>query len=79
LICAFTQALLEGESQSTADAAVKIKLIAPPLYVMTTMTLDKEYGIEALNKAIAAVGAAITAKGSVLLSSRSTLQYYLLS
>ena len=59
----FHQALLEGENQGTPDAVVKIKLIAPPLYVMTTMALDKEYGIEVLNKAIATVNEKVIAKG----------------
>jgi translation initiation factor 2 subunit 1 len=62
-IDAIRSALVEGEAQSTPDAVVKIKLIAPPLYVMSTLSLDKDYGIEVLNKAIAAVGVAITAKG----------------
>jgi translation initiation factor 2 subunit 1 len=64
-IDAIKAALLEGESKGTPEAIVKIKLIAPPLYVMTTMSLDKEYGIDTLNKSIAAVGAMITAKGYV--------------
>ena len=37
----------------TEDAPVKIKLVAPPLYVMTTTTLEKEIGVDLLNKAIA--------------------------
>ena len=48
------------------ETPVKIKLVAPPLYVMTTMSLDKDYGIEVLNKAIASVGTTITAKGYAL-------------
>ncbi len=31
---------------------MKIKLVAPPLYVMVTTSLEKEAGIELLNKAI---------------------------
>lgn len=60
-IDAVKEALLAGEATGKEDAPVKIKLIAPPLYVMTTMSLDKDYGIEVLNKAIAAVGETITA------------------
>uniref|UniRef100_A0A7N0V3Q5 Uncharacterized protein n=1 Tax=Kalanchoe fedtschenkoi TaxID=63787 RepID=A0A7N0V3Q5_KALFE len=33
---------------------VIIKLVAPPLYVLTTQTLDKEQGISVLSKAITA-------------------------
>ena len=61
-IDAVKEALLAGEAAGREDAPVKIKLIAPPLYVMTTMSLDKDYGIEVLNGAIAAVGETITAK-----------------
>lgn len=37
---------------------MKIKLIAPPLYVMITTALDKDLGIQRLNDAIAAVSLA---------------------
>ncbi len=30
------------------DCAVRMKLVAPPLYVLTTQTLDKNQGIEVL-------------------------------
>lgn len=62
-IDAIKEALLEGESKSVAEAPVKIKLIAPPMYVMTTMTLDKEIGVETLNTAIEAIAVLIRAKG----------------
>lgn len=62
-IDAIKEALLIGESKGVSDAPVKIKLIAPPLYVMTTMSVDKEYGISVLNKAIEAIGETIRAKG----------------
>lgn len=62
-IDAIKEALLEGESLSVSEAPVKIKLIAPPMYVMTTMTLDKEIGVATLNKAIEAIAVLIRAKG----------------
>jgi translation initiation factor 2 subunit 1 len=40
-----------------------LELIAPPMYVMTTMTLDKEIGVATLNKAIEAIAVLIRAKG----------------
>ena len=40
-----------AESHSTEDCPVKMKLIAPPLYVLTTQTLDKNQGVEVLNQA----------------------------
>ena len=31
----------KAEAAGNADCPVKIKLVAPPLYVLTTQTLDK--------------------------------------
>ena len=36
----------------TDDCPVQMKLVAPPLYVLTTQTLDKNKGIQVLNDAI---------------------------
>ncbi|KAI5073762.1 hypothetical protein GOP47_0011775 [Adiantum capillus-veneris] len=44
----------KAEAAGTPDCPVKIKLVAPPLYVLTTQTLDKEQGIAVLNAAIKA-------------------------
>lgn len=57
---AIRAALQAGESVGTEETPVKIKLIAPPLYVMLTTTLEKQPGIDLLEKAIEAVNAAIT-------------------
>ncbi len=62
-IDAIKEALAEGEAKGTADAPVRIKLIAPPMYVMTSMTLDKDLGVETMNAAIEAISATIKAKG----------------
>lgn len=35
-----------AEAQSTEECVVKMKLVAPPLYVLTTQTLDKSKGVE---------------------------------
>jgi translation initiation factor 2 subunit 1 len=72
-IDAIKDALLEGEGKSVPDAPVKIKLIAPPMYVMTTMTLDKDIGIETLNVAIECIAASIRAKGYVFKHSLTVL------
>eukprot|EP00245_Coleochaete_scutata_P013848 TRINITY_DN5742_c0_g2_i1.p1 TRINITY_DN5742_c0_g2~~TRINITY_DN5742_c0_g2_i1.p1 ORF type:complete len:341 (-),score=93.97 TRINITY_DN5742_c0_g2_i1:603-1625(-) len=45
-------AMKKAELASTADCPIKIKLVAPPLYVLTTQTLDKDQGIKALEAAI---------------------------
>jgi translation initiation factor 2 subunit 1 len=65
-IDAIKDALTQGENAGHADAPVHIKLIAPPMYVMTCMTLDKELGIESLKKATVTITEAIKAKGGSL-------------
>mmetsp|Transcript_1293 Transcript_1293/g.1751 ORF Transcript_1293/g.1751 Transcript_1293/m.1751 type:complete len:320 (+) Transcript_1293:13-972(+) len=65
-IDAIKQALLEGEAKGTPETPIKIKLVAPPLYVMTSMTLDKEVGIETMNQAIEAIATVIREKGGSL-------------
>lgn len=65
-IDAIKDALLAGEAKSTEAVPVRIKLIAPPMYVMTSMTLDKELGVETLNASIETIKAAINAHGGSL-------------
>ncbi|CAA7023506.1 unnamed protein product [Microthlaspi erraticum] len=48
------EAMKKAEAAGNDDCPVKVKLVAPPLYVLTTQTLDKDKGIEILNKAIEA-------------------------
>ena len=62
-IDAIKAALSEGEDKGTTENPVKIKLIAPPMYVMTCMTLDKEQGLETMNQAIEVIATCIRAKG----------------
>lgn len=59
-IDAIRAALIAGEAQSTEEVPIKIKLIAPPRYVMLTTSLNKKEGFEVLNKAIEAVRTVIT-------------------
>lgn len=44
-------AIRAAEACSTEDCAVKMKLVAPPLYVLTTQTLDKQKGVDVLTVA----------------------------
>lgn len=44
-------AMRAAQGCSTEDNEVKMKLVAPPLYVLTTQTLDKAVGIDVLTKA----------------------------
>ncbi|CAA6672881.1 unnamed protein product [Spirodela intermedia] len=48
------EAMRKAEAAGNDDCPVKIKLVAPPLYVLTTQTLDKEQGISILTEAIQA-------------------------
>lgn len=52
--CGLTQdAMRTAEGAGSEDCPVKMKLLAPPLYVLTTQTLDKAKGVEALTAACA--------------------------
>jgi translation initiation factor 2 subunit 1 len=51
-IDAVKAALQAGEACSTDQIAIKIKLVAPPLYVMVTYSTDRTLGIETMEKAI---------------------------
>jgi translation initiation factor 2 subunit 1 len=62
-IDAIREALFAGMEESTDSMQIKIKLIAPPIYVLSTMTLEKEAGIKLLEKAIDVIKEKITAKG----------------
>ncbi|XP_020596318.1 eukaryotic translation initiation factor 2 subunit alpha homolog [Phalaenopsis equestris] len=53
------EAMKKAEAAGNDDCLVKIKLVAPPLYVLTTQTLDKDKGITVLNDAIKACNEAI--------------------
>jgi translation initiation factor 2 subunit 1 len=56
-------ALREAEGASTPEAAVKVRLVSPPLYVLTSQCLDKQIGLTNLEKAIEAVTASIQHSG----------------
>ncbi|ETW07965.1 hypothetical protein H310_02351 [Aphanomyces invadans] len=63
---AIREALTAAQLKSTDDVPIKVKLIAPPMYVMTTNTLDKVKGIALLHEAIEAVHTIIKSKGGGL-------------
>lgn len=54
---AIKEGLREGLKCSTEEFPIKVKLDATPVYVITTNALDKAQGVEALEKAIAAIQA----------------------
>jgi len=65
-IDAVKKALATGEELSTEAVPIKIKLVAPPQYVVTTITLNKTLGIETLEKAIELIQTTITEAGGDL-------------
>mmetsp|Transcript_1100 Transcript_1100/g.1319 ORF Transcript_1100/g.1319 Transcript_1100/m.1319 type:complete len:337 (+) Transcript_1100:71-1081(+) len=62
-IDAIREALFAAMELSTENSPIKIKLIAPPIYVLSTMTLEKQAGIGLLENAIKVIEEKITAKG----------------
>lgn len=65
-IDAIKHALSAGEACAIDAVPIKIKIIAPPIYVMTTMTSDKDLGIEKLNEAIEVIRTVITSHGGAM-------------
>ncbi|CAH1391087.1 unnamed protein product [Nezara viridula] len=64
-IDAVKTALKAGLALSTEELPIKINLIAPPLYVMTTATPEKSEGLKALQNAIDVIEKEITTLGGV--------------
>ena len=62
-IDAVKNALRAAEAQNTADTQVKVKLVSPPLYVLTSQCLEKHTGIEILEKAIVEIENNIRSNG----------------
>jgi translation initiation factor 2 subunit 1 len=61
-IDAVKAALMKGIETGTEMNPIFVRLIAPPLYVMTCNTLDQEYGIDLLTKALANIETEIKAR-----------------
>jgi len=51
-IDAIKTALLQGEKMSTEQCTIKVKLVAPPLYVVVANTLDKEIGLATVKSGV---------------------------
>lgn len=62
-IDAIREALFAGIACGTNNSPIKIRLIAPPIYVLSTMTLEKEAGIALLQKAIDTILEKISKEG----------------
>lgn len=59
---AIRKALAAGEACSTEEVPIKIRLVAPPLYVMSTTSTDKTAAIDVMEKAVERIGEVITAE-----------------
>lgn len=75
-IDAVKAALKAGLALSTEELPIKINLIAPPLYVMTTSTPEKSDGLKALNDAIEVIKDKITTLGGVFNVQMAVSIYY---
>ncbi|KXS12678.1 hypothetical protein M427DRAFT_125508 [Gonapodya prolifera JEL478] len=65
-IDAVKKALFAGEAVSTEETTIRTRLVAPPLYVMTTSSLDKVAGIKLMEESILAMERVITGDGGAL-------------
>lgn len=59
-------ALSAGEALNTEDIPVKVKLVAAPLFVLTSVSLDKQKAIDRLTEAIEVIKTKIEAAGGNL-------------
>jgi len=62
-IDAVKDALRKAEAKNTPDTQVKVKLVSPPHYVLTSQCLDKTVGISLLEEAINDIEASIKESG----------------
>jgi translation initiation factor 2 subunit 1 len=56
-------ALRAAEAKNTKEAPVKVRLVSPPLYVLTSQCLEKSTGISVLEEAIQEIQISITNAG----------------
>lgn len=62
-IDAVKDALRTAEQSNTADSQIRVKLVAPPLYVLTSQCLDKNLGVKMLEDAIEKINKTIKESG----------------
>jgi len=65
-IDAIKKALRSGEKQSNEAVPIKAKLVAPPLYVLSTNSTDKYVAVERLERAIESIQSSIESQGGSL-------------
>lgn len=62
-IDAVRAALAAGEAVSTEEIAIKVKLVAPPLYVILSTCMDKSRGLELMTRALEQIESTIKPLG----------------
>lgn len=62
-IDAVRAALAAAETVSTPEISIKVKLVAPPLYVLLSTCMDKTRGLELMNRAIEQIESTIKPLG----------------
>lgn len=65
-IDAVRTALAAGEAVSTSEITIKVKLVAPPLYVLLSTCMDKVRGLELMNRALDQIESTIKPLGGQL-------------
>ena len=65
-IDAVKTALAAAEALSVEDIPIKVKLVAPPLYVLLTTCMDRQRGLELMNRAVEAIESTIKPLGGQL-------------
>ena len=65
-IDAVKDALRQAEKKNTAETKVQVKLVSPPLYVLTSSCLDKNLGLKVLEEAIKDIDASIKGAGCTI-------------
>ena len=60
---AVKKALAAGESVSTEDIPLKVRLVAPPLYVIISTAMDRTRGLALMESAISKITQLITSVG----------------
>lgn len=72
-IDAIKAALLQGEQMSTEQCPIKVKLVAPPLYVVVANTLDKEIGLATVRSGVEKIKEVVEAFGGELAIKKEVL------
>ncbi|KAF5367569.1 hypothetical protein D9758_003794 [Tetrapyrgos nigripes] len=74
-IDAIKKALRAGEKESNEAVPIKVKLVAPPLYVLSTNATDKYAAVDRLERAIESIQSTIEEQGGSLVVKMKAAEY----